>query len=66
MQRARRKEINKLDDVVTNNLNKYNNQNNEAIDNEPTLDNSSFNLSRVTRDPLPVVTVSLQGVKKHR
>ena len=60
------KEINKLDQVVTNNIRDYNDQYNDAIDNEPTLDNSSFNLSSGTRDPLPVVTVSLRGGKKHR
>ena len=61
-----RKEIKKLDTVVTYNLNNYNNQSNEAIDNEPTFDNSSFNLYSGTRDHLPVVTVYLQGGKKHR
>ena len=53
------KDINKLDNIVTNNINDYNDQNNEAIDNEPTLDNNSFSLYRVTSDPLPVLTVSL-------
>ena len=48
------------------NIRDYNNQNNEAIDNEPTLDNSSFSLSSGTSDPLPVVTVYLQGGKKQR
>ena len=48
------------------NIKDYNYQYNDAIDNEPTLDNSSFNLSRGTRYPLTVVTVSLQGGKKHR
>ena len=51
---------------MTNNIRDYNDQYNDAIDNEPTLDNSSFNLSRGTRYPLPVVTVSLRGGKKHR
>ena len=51
---------------MTNNLNNYNDQNNEAIDNDPTLDNSSFRLSSGTSDPLPVVTVSLLVGKKHR
>ena len=60
-----RKEINKLDHLLTKNIKDYNDQNNEAIDNEPKLDNSSFNLSSSSRDPLPVVTVSLQGGKKH-
>ena len=65
MRRARRKEINKLDHVVTNNLNNYNNQNNEAIDNEPTLDNITFSLFGGTSYPLRVVTASLRGGKKH-
>ena len=39
---------------------------NDAIYNEPKFDTNSFNLSIRTRDPLPVVTVGLQGVKKHR
>ena len=37
------KEINKLDQVVTENMKNYNDQYNDAIDNELTLDNSSFN-----------------------
>ena len=63
---AGRKEINKLYHLVTNNIKDYNDQYNDAIDNEPTLDNISFNLCSDTRDPLPVVTVSLRGGKKHR
>ena len=55
-----------MDLEVSENLNNYNNQNNEAINCEATFYNSSFNLSRGTRDPLPVVTVSLRGGKKHR
>ena len=51
---------------MTNNIKDYNDQYNDAIDNEPTLDNISFNLCSDTRDPLPVVTVSLRGGKKHR
>ena len=50
---------------MKNNIKDYNDQYNDAIDNEPTLDDSSFNLSSGTRDPLPVVTVSFQVVKKH-
>ena len=46
-----RKEINNLYHVVTDNLNNYNNQSNEAIDNESTYDNSSFRLSSGTSDP---------------
>ena len=51
---------------MSNNIKDYNNQNNEAIDNEPTLHNSGFSLSRGNSDPLPVVTVSPQGGNKHR
>ena len=43
----------------------YNDQYNDIIDNDQTLDNGSFSLSSGTRDPLPVVTVSLRGGKKH-
>ena len=60
------KEINKLDHVVTKNIKDYNYQYNFAIDDDTTLANISFNLSRSTRDPLPVVTVSLRGGNKHR
>ena len=63
---AGRKEINKLCHAVTKNIKDYNYQYNDAIDNELTLDNSSFNLSSDNRDTLPVVTVSLRGGKKHR
>ena len=59
-----RKEINRLDHSVTDNIktNKY--QRNDANENDPKFD-SSFNLSSGTKDPLPVLTVSLQGGKKH-
>ena len=59
------KEINILDHAVTDNIktNKY--QRNGTIENEPKFD-GSFNLSRRTKDPLSVVTVSLQVGKKHR
>ena len=65
-QTAGSKEINKLDHVVRDNLNNYKDQSNEAINSDPTFDNSSFNLSSGTSDPLPVVTVSLRGGKKNR
>ena len=61
-----RKEMNKLYHVVTNNLKTTKYQLIEAINNKPTFDNNSFNLSSGTRNPLPVVIVSLQGGKKHR
>ena len=51
---------------MTNNIKDYNDQYNDAIDNEPTLDDDGFNLSIGTRDPLTVVTVSIRGGKKHR
>ena len=51
---------------MTKNIKDYNNQNNEAIDNDTTLDNSSFSLSSGTSDPLPVVTVYLRGGNKPR
>ena len=51
---------------MTDNIKDYDDQYNDAIDNEPTLDNISLNLSIGTIDPLPVVTVYLQGGKKHR
>ena len=55
-----------MDKVVTNNLNNYKYQSNEAINSEPTCDNNSFNLSSGTRYPLPLVTVSLLGGNKYR
>ena len=53
------KVMNILDHLVTRNLktNKY--QSNEAIDNKTSSNNSKFNLSCGTSDPLPVVTVYL-------
>ena len=51
---------------MTKNKNNYNDQYNDAIDNDLTLDNISFNLSSGNKDPLPLVTVSFRGVKKHR
>ena len=51
---------------MTENLNKYKDQSNKAIDNESTFDNSSFILSSGTSDLLPVVTVYLRGEKKNR
>ena len=66
MRTAGRKDINKLDHVVNKNLKTNKDQSNEAIDNELTFDTSNFNLSTGANNPLPVVTVSLQGGKKHR
>ena len=42
--------MNKLDHVVTSNINDCNDQNNDAIDNETTLDHSSFSLSGGTSE----------------
>ena len=58
--------MNRLDHVVTYNLNNYRYQINEAINSDPTIDTSSFNLSINTSNILPVVAVFLQGGKKHR
>ena len=51
---------------MTDNLKNYNDQSNEAINSGPAFYNISFNLSSVTSDPSPVVTVSLLEVNKHR
>ena len=58
--------MNKLDQVVTNNIktNKY--QLNDAIHNEPTFDTSRFNSYKGTREPLPVVNITPLGGRKHR
>ena len=58
--------MNRLYQVVTDNLNNYKYHSNESINSEPTFGTSGFNLSSGTSDPLPVVTVSLRGGKKHR
>ena len=63
---AGRKDTNKLDHIVTNNLKTNEFQLNEAINNMPTFYTNSFNLSSGNIDLLPVVNVSLQGGKKHR
>ena len=48
------------------NLKNFKDQSNEAINSDPKMNTSSFNLFSGTSDPLPVVTVSLRGGKKHR
>ena len=54
----------KLYHVVTNKIkNKY--QCNDTIEYDPKIDNT-FILSSGTKDPLPVVTASLQEGKKNR
>ena len=58
--------MNILDHIVTENLKNNKDQSNEAINIEPEFDTSNFNSSSGTRDPLPVVTVSLRGGNKHR
>ena len=50
---------------MTNNTKKNSNKHNNTIEYEPRFDNK-FNLSSGTKDPLPVVTVSLIGGKKQR
>ena len=57
------KEINRLYNVLINNIKKNNNQHNDAIENEPKF-NNIFSLSIGTKDPLPVVTFSIRGGKK--
>ena len=56
------RKINRLNNILTDNIktNKY--QHNDVIDNELKFDNNSFNLSSGTRYPLPVVTVSIKMV----
>ena len=50
---------------MTDNIKTNKDQHNDVIENEPNFD-GSFNLSRRTKDPLPVVTIRLRGVRKHR
>ena len=50
---------------MTNNIKKDKDQHNDSIENEPRFD-SSFILHSGTKDPLSVVTVSLQGGNKRR
>ena len=50
---------------MTNNLKTTKDQLNEYINNGPTFDTNSFNLSSGTSNPLPVVTISFQVGKKH-
>ena len=49
---------------MTDSINTYQYQHNEAIENEPNFD-SNFNLSSGTKEPLPVLTVSLQVGNRH-
>ena len=51
---------------MKDNLKNYKDQSNEAIKSDPKFDNSGFDLSIITINPLPVVNVSLIGGKKHR
>ena len=50
---------------MTDNINKNKNEHNDPIEYEPRFD-SKFILSSGTKDPLPVVTVSLRRGKKQR
>ena len=59
------REINILYHAVTDNIKKNKDQHHDAIENEPTFVNSC-SFSSGTKYPLPLVTVSLQGGKKHR
>ena len=59
MRPAGLKEIDRLDHIVTVHIKTTKYQLNDTIYNEPMFDTNSFNLSRGTEDPLPVVTVSL-------
>ena len=52
-----------MDHVVSDNIKTNKNQRNDAMKNEPKFDNE-FSLSSGTKDPLPVVTVSLRGGEK--
>ena len=49
---------------MNNNTKTNKDQRDDVIGNDPKFD-SSFNLSSGTKDPLPVVTVSLRGGKKY-
>ena len=49
---------------MNNNTKTNKDQRDDVIGNDPKFD-SSFNLYRGTKDPLPVVTVSLLGGKKY-
>ena len=61
-----RKDINRLDHIVTDNINNNKDQLDDSIYNELTFDTNSFSLSRGTKYPLPVVTVRIRGDNKHR
>ena len=50
--------MNRLDHVVTENIDTNKNERNDAIENETKFDNI-FNLSSRNKDPLPVVNFSL-------
>ena len=54
-----------MDHILTEKIKTNKDQLNYAIYNEPAFDNNSLNLSSGTRDPLPVLTVTLQEGKKH-
>ena len=55
-----------MDNVVTDTIKTNKDQHNDAIYNEPTFDTKFFNLYSGTKEPIQVVTVSLQGCNKHR
>ena len=64
-QPTEREEINKLHQVVIDNIKKNKNQHNDPIEYEPKFDNI-FILFTGTKDPLTVVTVSLRGGNTQR
>ena len=58
--------MHKLYHLVTDNIKMNKDQLNKSIYNKRAFDTSNFNSSSGTRDPLPVVTVTLQEGKKPR
>ena len=50
--------------IANKNIKTNKHQSNDAIDNNPAFDTTRFNLSSGTKDPLPVVIVSLRVGKK--
>ena len=55
--------MNSLDNVLTDNIKTNKNQHKDTIENETKFDNT-FILYSGDKDPLPVVTISLQGGRK--
>ena len=57
--------MNRLDHIVKDNIKTNKDQLNDTIYNGPTFDTNDFNSSSSTRDPLPLLTATLRGGKKH-